>query len=88
MGDIARAPEPPDPCLAWLSMTKPITAVAVLMLVEEGRLRLYDPVDDWLPELAQRVVMRDPDGSPEEVYPAPRVYQRKWLVNWVKVRAN
>lgn len=55
-----------------MSMTKPIIAVAALMLVEEGKIRLYDPVDDWLPELAQRMVMRDPDGSPEEVYPAPR----------------
>jgi CubicO group peptidase (beta-lactamase class C family) len=55
-----------------MSMTKPVTAVAALMLVEEGRIRLYDPVDAWLPELAHPMVMRDPDGSPEEVYPAPR----------------
>jgi CubicO group peptidase (beta-lactamase class C family) len=54
------------------SMTKPLIAVAALMLVEEGRIRLYDPVDAWLPELANRVVMRDPDGSLDDVYPSPR----------------
>src|SRR4029453_791707 len=36
------------------SMTKPVTAVATLVLVEECRLRLDDPVDPWLPELADR----------------------------------
>jgi len=33
------------------SMTKPITAVATLILIEEGKLRLDDPVDRFLPEL-------------------------------------
>ncbi|WP_162958680.1 serine hydrolase domain-containing protein [Nocardia yunnanensis] len=54
------------------SMTKPITAVAALTLVDEGLIGLHDPVDPWLPELADRVVMRDPDGSPEDVVPAER----------------
>jgi CubicO group peptidase (beta-lactamase class C family) len=39
------------------SMTKPIVAVAALVLVEECRLRLEDPVDDLLPELADRKVL-------------------------------
>ncbi len=55
-----------------MSMTKPVTAVAVLMLVEEGRLRLYDPIDAWLPELANRKVLRNPNGPLDDVYPAPR----------------
>ncbi|WP_196054866.1 serine hydrolase domain-containing protein [Nocardia aurantiaca] len=54
------------------SMTKPITAVAALTLVDEGRIGLSDSVDTWLPELADRKVMRDPDGSPEDVVPAER----------------
>jgi CubicO group peptidase (beta-lactamase class C family) len=54
------------------SMTKPITTVAALTLVEEGKVHLFDPVDKWLPELANRVVMRDPNGSPDDVYPSPR----------------
>src|SRR5258708_6550940 len=54
------------------SMTKPITTAAALTLVEEGKIHLFDPVDKWLPELANRVVMRDPNGSPDDVYPSPR----------------
>jgi CubicO group peptidase (beta-lactamase class C family) len=44
------------------SMTKPIVAVAALALVEDCRLRLEDPVDDLLPELANRRVLVDPRG--------------------------
>ena len=44
------------------SMTKPIVAVAALILVEECRLRLDDPVDELLPELADRRVLVDPRG--------------------------
>ena len=42
------------------SITKPITAAAVMMLVEDGRIALDDPVDRWLPELAKPVVVRTP----------------------------
>jgi CubicO group peptidase (beta-lactamase class C family) len=35
------------------SMTKPITVTAVLMLMEEGRLLLDDPISDWMPEFAE-----------------------------------
>jgi CubicO group peptidase (beta-lactamase class C family) len=68
----AQFPIQRDTLFRIMSMTKPVTTVAALMLVEEGRIRLYDPVDAWLPELAHPMVMRDPAGSPEEVYPAPR----------------
>jgi CubicO group peptidase (beta-lactamase class C family) len=44
------------------SMTKPIVGVAALILVEECRLRLEDPVDDLLPELTDRRVLMDPRG--------------------------
>ena len=44
------------------STTKPIAAVAALVLVEECRLRLDDPVDDLLPELADRQVLVDAHG--------------------------
>src|ERR1700742_3781542 len=40
------------------SITKPITAAAVMMLVEDGALRLDDSVERWLPELANRRVLR------------------------------
>lgn len=44
------------------SMTKPMVAVAALMLVEECKLRLEEPVDSWLPELAGRQVLVDGRG--------------------------
>jgi CubicO group peptidase (beta-lactamase class C family) len=55
------------------SMTKPIVAVGALVLVEECRLRLEDPVDDLLPELANRRVLVDPHGPLDgETVPAER----------------
>ncbi len=44
------------------SMTKPMTAVAALLLVEECRLRIDDPIDGLLPELADRRVLVDGRG--------------------------
>jgi Beta-lactamase len=43
-----------DTIIRIASMTKPVTATAVMMLVEEGKLRLDEPVDRLLPELANR----------------------------------
>jgi CubicO group peptidase (beta-lactamase class C family) len=43
-------------------MTKPIVAVAALLLIEECRIRLEDPIDDLLPELADRRVLVDGRG--------------------------
>ena len=54
------------------SMTKPIVAVAAMILVEECRLRLDDPVDELLPELADRKVLKRLDGPLEETVPAER----------------
>ncbi len=54
------------------SMTKPVVSVAALMLLEEGKLRLDDPVDRWLPELAGRRVLRSPTGAIDDTYPSPR----------------
>ena len=54
------------------SMTKPITAVAAMILVEECVLRLDDPVDRLLPELADRQVLRRLDGPLEDTVPAQR----------------
>ncbi len=54
------------------SMTKPITAAAAMILVEECRLRLDDPVDDLLPELADRKVLKRLDGPLDDTVPANR----------------
>ncbi|HEY5336682.1 MAG TPA: serine hydrolase [Rhizomicrobium sp.] len=55
------------------SMTKPITSVAALMLLEEGKLKLEDPITKWLPEFADMKVLKDPKGPLDETYPAPRI---------------
>jgi CubicO group peptidase (beta-lactamase class C family) len=54
------------------SMTKPIAAVAAMILVEECRLRLDEPVDPLLPELANRKVLRAIDGALDDTVPANR----------------
>jgi CubicO group peptidase (beta-lactamase class C family) len=54
------------------SMTKPVTAVAALILVEECKLRLDEPVDALLPELANRRVLRQVDGPLDETVAAHR----------------
>jgi CubicO group peptidase (beta-lactamase class C family) len=48
------------------SMTKPITSVAALMLVDEGRIALKDPISKYAPEFSQMRVLRSPDGPLEE----------------------
>ena len=54
------------------STTKPITGAVTLTLVRDGLLRLDDPVDRWLPELADRRVLRRPDGPLDDTVPARR----------------
>jgi CubicO group peptidase (beta-lactamase class C family) len=54
------------------SMTKPITAAAAMILVEECKLRLDDPVDRLLPELADRRVLKRLDGPLDDTEPAKR----------------
>lgn len=54
------------------SITKPVVAAAVMMLVEEGRIALDDPVDEWLPELASPMVVRTPASPVDDVVPAVR----------------
>src|ERR1700740_853346 len=54
------------------SMTKPITAVGAMILVEECKLRLDDPVDEFLPELADRKVLRRIDAPLDDVAPVKR----------------
>jgi len=54
------------------SMTKPITAAATMILIEECVLRLDDPVDRLLPELANRRVLKRPDAKLDDTVPAKR----------------
>ncbi len=72
----AGTPMPKDGVFRIYSMTKPITTVAAMMLVEDGRLKLDDPVATWLPEYASMTVgIEKPgaDGKPVlETVPARR----------------
>jgi CubicO group peptidase (beta-lactamase class C family) len=54
------------------SMTKPVTAAAAMMLIEDGKLRLDEPVDRLLPELAHRRVLKAIDGPLDDTTPARR----------------
>ncbi|MGW1490386.1 serine hydrolase domain-containing protein [Streptomyces sp. NPDC002402] len=54
------------------SLTKPVVAAAVMMLVEDGRIALDDPVGQWLPELAKPTVVRTPGSPVDDVVPAAR----------------
>ncbi|CAH0171223.1 serine hydrolase [Roseomonas sp. CECT 9278] len=69
--DAARTrPMTRDAIFLQASMTKPITSVAAMMLVEQGRMKLSDPVAMFLPELANVKVELRREGQPnEEVAP-------------------
>lgn len=64
------------------SMTKPIVAAAAMILVEECRLRLDDPVDDLLPELADRQVLVAIDSPLAETVPAHRAITLRDLLTF------
>jgi len=54
------------------SMTKPITSTAALMLLEEGRFALTDPITRWAPEFSQMRVLRSRSGPLDQTDPAER----------------
>jgi CubicO group peptidase (beta-lactamase class C family) len=54
------------------SMTKPVVAACAMTLVEDCTLRLDDPVDALLPELADMTVLADPNGPLDDAVPAKR----------------
>ena len=56
-----------DAVFMLASMTKPIVSTAAMMMIEEGRMKLSDPISTWLPELANLKVETTrpgPDGNP------------------------
>jgi CubicO group peptidase (beta-lactamase class C family) len=72
----AKTPMPKDAIFRMASSSKPVTAVAILMLVEEGRVRLHDPISAYVPEFKNMKVAvpkqaqgegapRQNDGKPE-----------------------
>jgi CubicO group peptidase (beta-lactamase class C family) len=61
-----------DTIFRLYSMTKPIAATALMMLYEEGRFQMRDPLSKYLPELANLHVLRDPDGAVDDTVPMQR----------------
>ncbi len=73
MRDIA-AGKPVEEDTLWriYSMSKPITSAAVMMLVEEARLRLVDPISDFLPEFKDMQVAERGEDGQVRLVPAAR----------------
>jgi len=69
---VGGAPMRRDAIFRIASLTKLVTAVAALTLVEECRLRLDDPIDELVPEMAGMRVLRDPDAALDDTVPAER----------------
>ena len=70
----ANAPMRKDAIFPIASMTKPVTGVAILMLVEEGKIRLADPVSRFVPEFREpKVAIRRSDSAGEggDIYTVP-----------------
>jgi CubicO group peptidase (beta-lactamase class C family) len=71
--EIASAGEiAPGSIVRIASITKPITAAALMLLVDEGLVALDDPIARWLPELASPHVVRTPQSPIDELVPATR----------------
>lgn len=66
------SPTPVGPDTIWrlYSMTKPVTGIAAMLLVEDGKMRLDQPIADFLPAFANMKVQNTPDGSLTDVRPA------------------
>ena len=59
-----------DSLFRLYSMTKPVTGMATMLLIDEGKLRLDQPLSDLLPKFAQMQVQVTPDGSITDLRPA------------------
>src|SRR5271170_6522251 len=64
------------------SMTKPVAAAAAMVLIEEGKLQLDDPIDRWLPELANRKVLLRIDALIHQTVPARRAITLRDLLTF------
>jgi CubicO group peptidase (beta-lactamase class C family) len=76
----AGGPMRDDAIMRIQSMTKAITSVAALRLVEAGRLGLDESLEKWLPELADRRVLARPTASLDDTVPAQRAITLRHLL--------
>ena len=80
VASIGGSPMGEDAIMRIQSMTKVITSVAALRLVEAGRLELDQTLVDWLPELADRQVLRSPAAELDDTAPARRAITLRHLL--------
>ena len=82
LGFISRTPVDADTLYRIYSMTKPVTGMAAMMLVDEGRIALDQPVADILPAFAQMQVQKQADGAitPDNLEPAIRPLTMRHLL--------
>jgi len=66
------------------SMTKPITSVAVMMLFEEGRFMLSDPVGNYLPELGRLEVARLSEATSASDIPTERARRQMTILDLLR----
>jgi CubicO group peptidase (beta-lactamase class C family) len=76
------APMQRDTIFRIASLAKPITAVAAMILVEECRLRLDDSIEPWLPELANRRVLKSMTSPIDDTVPARRAITVRDLLTY------
>ena len=76
------APMRRDTIFRIASMTKAVTASAVMMLVEDGTLTLDAPAERWLPEIAHRCVLRRIEGPLTDTVPARRAITVRDLLSF------
>lgn len=77
-----RAPMRRDTIFRIASLSKPVTAVAAMILVEDCKLRLDDAIDVWLPELANRRVLKSIMAPLDDVVPARRAISLRDLLTF------
>src|SRR6266568_1674604 len=76
------APMKRDTIFRIASITKPITAVAAMILVEECKVRLDDSIEPWLPELAHRSVLKSISSDLDDTVPALRAITLRDLLTY------
>jgi CubicO group peptidase (beta-lactamase class C family) len=80
VASVGGGPMGEDAIMRIQSMTKAITSVAALRLVETGRLELDQSLAGWLPELAERQVLRSPGAELDDTVPACRAITLRHLL--------
>jgi len=76
------APMQRDTIFRIASITKVITAAAAMILLEECKFRLDDPIDPWLPELANRRVLKSISSEVDDTVPASRAITVRDLLTY------